>query len=164
MPGSRAGRQPPAPTEGAGSEGNRQPFPHATTHPKEAAGMVCSCKSLTAPFQQSSDISKAHQLSRCSDAQAIAKQFRGCREAHPVVPESSRLLRQGACGGSSSGEKLRKQQTGRAEPKIVSRCPVLGAGSRLHCGWSPVLPLTCCVTKDMWLALPGLVSPFATWR
>lgn len=105
------------PHRGAEREGNHQPFPHATTHPKEAAGVVCSCKSLTAPFQQPSDISKAHQFSRCSDAQAIAKQFRGWREAHPVVLESSGLLRQGECGGSSSGgEKLRKQQTGSAEP------------------------------------------------
>lgn len=169
MPGVQAGTQPRPLREGAGLE-EKPPTPSDRHHPLQGRqlGLLCSCKSLTAPFQQESDISKAHQLSRCSDAQAIEKQFRGCGKAHPLVLERAHR-------GSNSGRgKLRKQQTSRAEPtgnvQSCQRAPHSGGG---HRGVNPH-------STDLWrepssaphllcdqgyVALPpwAAVFPFATW-
>lgn len=64
--------------------------------------------------------------------------------------------------GESSGHSRLAELSPQETLGAVGGCPILGEGTAESTltlqtyGQSPALPHTCCVTKDMWLALAGL--------
>lgn len=174
-PAAQEHRLLPSPGGGAGG-GTTASVPPTTACPREAAGTVCSCKSLTAPSQQSSDIAKAHQLSRCSDPQAIAKTVPGRGKSRPVVLKSLGRRDKAECAGSRAGGGFGGAGSSRlAEliPQESQQVPRPGSGGRGQVrapteesaltlqtrGLSPALPFTCCVTQDRWFTLSELQFP-----
>lgn len=159
-PAAQEHRLLPSPGGGAGG-GTTASVPPTTACPREAAGTVCSCKSLTAPSQQSSDIAKAHQLSRCSDPQAIAKTVPGRGKSRPVVLKSLGRRGKAECAGSRAGgfRGSGEQEASRADPTRKSAgapsgvrwegagaSPYRGVSSYLTDTWpepSPALHLLC---------------------